>query len=257
MHAKQVLCNHGLSSKQLRYPFFTAMSLSDSPRETLLDIAELLDDAGMNALSRTNGQLYKLLNKHLYSRDLRSRGRSLLWAADNHEVEATVQLALAVGRNLDFIPESYHIALQVAADKGHVRLVQLLLEVEGINPNFGGGSLQCAPLILAAQRGHSAIVELLLAATKIDPNVRDLESNSPLFFACRNGYVSIVEQLLTRKDVDPNIPGFEETATPLTMACYHGHTDIVNLLLATEGIDVNYHMWVTPGFNKQCVGAHC
>jgi ankyrin repeat protein len=175
------------------------MPLSNLPREILLNIAEPLGDAGINALSRTNSQLYGLLNKFLYSRDMRSRSRSLLWAAENR-VEATIQLALAAGRNLDFIPESYHTTLQAAAIGGYTRLVQLLLEVEGINPNFAGGLEQCAPIILAAERHHSAIVELLLAAPNIDPNVRDLESNSPLFFACWNGNVSIVKQLLARKD---------------------------------------------------------
>jgi hypothetical protein len=124
------------------YSSFAAMSLSNLPREILLNIAEPLGDAGINALSCTNSQLYGLLNKFFYSRDMRSQSRSLLWAAKNG-VKATVQLALAAGGNLDFIPESYHLALQAAAIRGYIHLVQLLLEVEGINPNFEGGWRQC------------------------------------------------------------------------------------------------------------------
>jgi ankyrin repeat protein len=220
------------------------MSLSDLPMEILLNIAELLDDAGINALSHTNSQLYGLLNKFLYSRDMKSRNRSLLWAVEKG-VEATVRLALAASRNLDLgIPESYHIALQAAAFRGHMSLVQLLLEVEGINPNFAGGLEECAPLILAAEMNNSAIVELLLAAPNIDPNIRERHSNTtPLWNACWNGNASIVKQLLARKDVDLNICSvLGETMTPLATACFFGYEEVTNLLLAANhSIDVNHH----------------
>ena len=216
------------------------MSLSNLPREILLNIAEPLGDAGINALSRTNSQLYGLLNKFLYSRDMRSQSRSLLWAAKNG-VKATVQLALAAGGNLDFIPESYHIALQSAAIRGYIHLVQLLLEVEGINPNFEGWR-ECAPLILATESNHIATVELLLADPNIDPNIRERYSKmTPLFTACWNGNTSIVKQFLARKDVDLNVTALDETSTPLATACSFGYTEIINLLLAKEGIDVNYY----------------
>jgi hypothetical protein len=98
----------------------------------------------MNALCRTNSQLYPLLNVYLYRRDLtQSEGkRSLLWAAKRtdglliRESTSTAQWALDAGRHLDQIPECYHLALEVAARYGHVRLVELLLKIDGINPNL-------------------------------------------------------------------------------------------------------------------------
>ena len=95
----------------------------------------------------------------------------------------------------DAIPDAYNIALQTAAEKGRVDLVELLLKVDGIDPNFEGGELQAAPLILAAEEGHSAIVELLLAAVNIDANVRNKHFDcTPLMYACRKGHISIVQQ---------------------------------------------------------------
>ena len=152
---------------------YTTMPFSDLPRVIILDIADQLDDVGVNVLLRTNCQIYDLLNHYLYRRDLnRTRSRSLLWAVHRGaEAQAAtmVQRAIAVCGHLDLIPESFHVALQASAKEGHVHLVELLLKVKGINPNFGDGSQ--TPLALAVRGGHVCIVELLLAAANIDPNV--------------------------------------------------------------------------------------
>jgi ankyrin repeat protein len=221
--------------------YFTAMPLSDLPVEILLEIADRLDDAGVNALARTNGQVYSVVNEYLYRRDFtKPQSRSLAWAAEKG-VRGTIQRAVHAGRYFDPIPESFHTALQIAADQGHVYLVKLLLEVNGINPNFGGGSfkLLAAPLLLATNRGYSAIVELLLAAVNVDPNVTDQYSTTPLYEACNKGHVSIVKQLLARGDVDINAR--VRAGTPLIVACRSRHIEIINLLLAKDGIDVNLY----------------
>ena len=121
---------------------------------------------------------------------------------------------MLTGRHFNPVPESFHIALQVATDKGHVPIVELLLKVEGINPNFysGNSELLEAPLLIAAKRGSSAIVELLLAKVNIDPDVRHHRCNaSPLLYACLDGHVSIVRQLLARDNVDINCKGMQAT----------------------------------------------
>jgi F-box associated protein len=69
----------------------TTSIVSNLPSEMILDIADQLDDAGMNALARTNRRMYDLLNKRLYRRDVaESRYRSLTWVARNG-MEATVR----------------------------------------------------------------------------------------------------------------------------------------------------------------------
>ena len=206
------------------------MFLSNLPKEIILEIADYLDDAGLNALGRTNIEIYDLVDKYLYRRDLTNpRSRSLLWAISN-EVKGTAQRALAAGRYLDPIPEAYHIALLVAVEEGYEDLVELLLKVDGINPNIG----ETPPLILAAQRGHGAIVELLLATANIDVNVRGPFSVSALFCACMIGYASIVKQLLARDDVDLNAYGLDGQSTPLITDSLHDDAEIVNLLLAKD-----------------------
>jgi ankyrin repeat protein len=218
------------------------MSLSDLPKEIILGIANFLDDAETNALLRTNSEVYHLLNYYLYRRDLTKpkpkESISLIWAIKN-ENEAIVERVLAAGRDLGTIPESYQTALQLAAGQGCVHLVKRLLQVDGINPNFGGRS-QSPPLVLAAENGHSATVELLLAMDNIDPNVCEgPQSGSPLLFACRMGHVSVVKQLLARDDVDLNACGFYGYLTPLIAACHRHDAEMVDLLIAKDGTDVN------------------
>jgi ankyrin repeat protein len=170
-------------------------------------------------------------------------------------VEGTIQRAVdAAAQKFNPIPESFHIALQIAAQQGHVPIVKLLLEVHGIDPNFRG-ELQATPLALATQEGHSVIVELLLAVVNINPDVRagDREHGyTPLISACQMGHVSIVQQLLARNDVDVNacpcgsLFNGAMRYTPLIMACEKGHIEIINLLLAKDSIDINLVHRTTP-----------
>lgn len=216
------------------------MSLSSLPREVLLEIIDYLDDAPTNALAYTNSQIYYFINQFLYRQDVvKPQSKSLTWAAENG-MEGTIQQAINAGQHFTPIPENFNIALQDAADRGHVRLVELLLQVDGINLNFRGGSLKTTPLGLAARNGHSAIVELLLAADDVDPDARNKDYLTPLHWACSMKHVPIVRQLLVRDDVNINAIGYSplHTAfiTPLIAA---ENVEIINLLLAKDGIDVN------------------
>ena len=218
------------------------MPLSDLPREIILDIADQLDDAGMNALSHTNSQMYQLLNKYLYRRDItdvtRASSRSLTWAIENG-VEATIQRAVDAAQHLDPISWKFNIALEDAAHRGDVNVVAALLKLDGINPNVGH---RHKPLVVAVEQGHSAVVELLLAVSNINPNVTDITRGTPLLCACQGQDAFIVRQLLARDDIDLNTTiGWGTTPTPLLTAIATSNMEVINLLLCSDGIDVNFH----------------
>ncbi|KAN0070027.1 Ankyrin repeat-containing domain protein [Elaphomyces granulatus] len=221
------------------------MPFSDLPRVIILEIADQLDDVGVNVLLRTNRQIYDLLNRYLYRRDLkRTQSRSLLWAVHRGtEAQATtmVQRAIVVCGHLDLIPESFHIALQASAKEGRVHLVELLLKVKGINPNFGDSSQ--TPLALAVRGGHVSIVELLLAAANIDPNVTvgcfgdHILAYSTYYGHQKTAYAAIVKLLLDRPDIDPNVVTADAFRRPvLTWASAPA---LVRLFLDRKDIDVN------------------
>jgi ankyrin repeat protein len=217
-------------------------TLSDMPMEILFEIADHLDYRGVNALARTSRQLYSSLNvKHLYLHDVtRSPSRSLIWAAENG-LEGTLQRAVDASRDLNPIPESFHIALQVAADRGHVRLVELLLELDDINPNgLQTAPLLATPLIAACSKGHVEVINLLLAKDGIDVNLHnDLDKNTPLMIAVENRLVDVVESLLARNDLDPNIVNSDGNHV-LGYSAYRGHADTVKLLLGRPDINPNF-----------------
>ncbi|KAN0066670.1 Ankyrin repeat-containing domain protein [Elaphomyces granulatus] len=259
------------------------MPLSNLLVKIFLNIADYyLDDVEMNTLVRTNKDAHSLLNETLYQRAM-TRWDMMTRAAENGDVgtiqqvvhaahqqamtrrdttniltraaEIVIQRVVhaATGRHFNPVPASFYIALQVALQvataKEHVPIVELLLKVEGINPNFYSASFEAplyaesleAPLLIAARRGNSAIVELLLAKVNIDPDVRDHgHTVSPLLYACLGGHVSIVRELLARDNVDINCKGRgAHNWTPLTAACYERNTEIISLLLTKDGIDVN------------------
>ncbi|KAN0066662.1 hypothetical protein V8E54_015205 [Elaphomyces granulatus] len=220
------------------------MSFPNLPRELLFEIAYQLDDAGMNALCRTNRQIYDSLNGYLYRRDLtRLVCRSLFWvcrslSCDQNnwgvkatQLEATVQRAIATGRHLDHIPaEQYGYILHFAAFHGYTGMVELLLnEVQGINCDLNlGYALEAAVFY-----GNAAVVELLLAVPNFDPNIdiRDTryprggsfndQSSHILVFSARKGNDAIVKLLLDHPDIDPRVlntlPNLDNVRKPLSV----------------------------------------
>lgn len=111
------------------------MALSKVPREIILDIADELDDPGISAL-----ESYSHHRLVVYTT---CRIGFIVGAVD-------------VGRSLNPIPESIHMALQDSANR--VRFVEQLLKIDGINPNF-------QPFLSLPE---AAIVEWLLAVVSID-----------------------------------------------------------------------------------------
>ena len=118
------------------------MLLSDLPHEIILVITDHLDDAGVNALARTHSQMYKLLNEHLYLRDMinPNETRSLAWALreDATTNKNTIQWALYAVRHLKSMPANLHhiihVALGRAAAEGYADLVERFLRG---GPKFG------------------------------------------------------------------------------------------------------------------------
>jgi ankyrin repeat protein len=89
--------------------------------------------------------------------------------------------------------------LQSTSERGHILIVQLLLE-KGTNPNWREAGCQGA-LQSASSRGKTEIVQLLLGMGA-DPNLRNNEDAGALQLASWEGYPEIV-RLLLDKGADP------------------------------------------------------
>ncbi|GFU39754.1 ankyrin repeat and KH domain-containing protein 1 [Nephila pilipes] len=91
------------------------------------------------------------------------------------------------------VPSSRDTALTIAADKGHYRFVQLLLERDAIVEvkNKKGNS----PLWLAANGGHLEVVQLL-CSHNADIDSQDNRKVSCLMAAFRKGHVKVVKWMV-------------------------------------------------------------
>src|SRR5467141_1546231 len=85
------------------------MLLFDLPPEIILIITDHLDDAGVNALTRTHSQMYDLLNEHLYLRDMINpyETRSLAWAVRScaEDIHSEMKTSLDIRRRLSKSPQ--------------------------------------------------------------------------------------------------------------------------------------------------------
>lgn len=249
---------------------------SDLSDGLLLEIAKQLDDGEMNALCNSNRQTYNSLNGHLYRRDVtrpQLDSKSLYWAVVHGE-EDIIEQAVTIGQNLNPVPENYHVALLFAACDGKARMVELLLKVKGINPNWiNPNNLSVVEdldiLGYATVLGHTAVVKLLLDHPNTDPNfvVRDglsalMRTRKPdvikvlldkkdvdvnrqddlgrtaLCQAVRLSCLEAVRTLLDRDDIKVNIPD-KDGRTALFWACKFDCLPVVDLLLKRDDIDPN------------------
>jgi ankyrin repeat protein len=125
--------------------------------------------------------------------------------------------------------------LSQAAKNGHENVVQLLLQIPGIDVN-----LRCKsgmnPLLLATRRSQWNVVDLLLKEKTTDVNIRDESGWTSLMIASRKG--KKVNKFLDRPEIDVNIAD-EEGLTALVLASKYGHPEAVDSLLYFEDLDLS------------------
>ncbi|KAL1963470.1 hypothetical protein VTN77DRAFT_8371 [Rasamsonia byssochlamydoides] len=237
-----------------------SQSLLDLPNELLQLIAKHLDSQrDINAFSRTNRLLYRLVNPLLYQHNIRNFGSpALLWAA-KHGREATVHHFLregaavqppcssapsyttpgalrvwVVGHSLEFNEQLISSPLSYAALNGHEALVKLFLE-KGVDPNFSEHHHH-TPLSLAAMNGHVSIIKLLLDAGA-DLNWVTRHDGTPLACAARKGQAAAAEFLLleVKKRAAMRDSWFQRQVQGAAIAAIrNGHETVVKLFLEKE-----------------------
>ncbi|TFK26004.1 ankyrin [Coprinopsis marcescibilis] len=134
-----------------------------------------------------------------------------------------------------------YTALALAASRGHLATVELLLRVEGIDvgcPDYYG---ELSPLAWASGQGHVQVVDMLLGV--VDADHVNIGPRTALMRASRAGHTEVMKSLLGIQGIDVNasVPQcFSDGGdSALTIATQHGHLDAVQLLLGVDGIDVN------------------
>jgi len=139
-------------------------------------------------------------------------------------------------------PDSNDVALILAINNGHREVVTKLLEHKLMPLDFrysGPGGL--AVLEAAFEKGWSDIIQQTITTYSIIPDrlVVGAQNKTALHLAAEKGHTSIMETLLSSStDIDPNV--MDSTgSTPLLKAVEHGHIGVVELLLANHRVNIN------------------
>ena len=130
------------------------------------------------------------------------------------------------------LPELYALwfmpVLYDAAAEGNLERVMLFVEA-GMDKNQVGGVFRASALLIAATKGHLSIVQYLVEQ-RADINKADDNDFTPLFAASAHGHVDVVRYLL-EQGADRDKVDFVDGATPLHAAVFHGHIEIAKLLM--------------------------
>ncbi|KAI9925851.1 hypothetical protein MW887_005657 [Aspergillus wentii] len=165
--------------------------------------------------------------------------------------------------------ENLHNTLQIAAAKGHVGIMKMLLAkgLWGITEKCGQSySYHRTPLFQAVSCGHEGIFDLILQqdvchweedeilryARRRGGNMlksllgyaqcsrfRITDPNAGLADAAQAGDAIGLEILLTQPGVDPGWTRYSGDPTPFELAAKYGQVNIMQILLATGKVDVN------------------
>ena len=169
-------------------------------------------------------------------------------------------------------------ALMYASEMGHLKCVQLLLQIDNIEVNAMTKSTRRTALMLATKKNHSNIVGTLVEMDNIDVTLEDYHGETAIYFAIRLKFPRCVEILIhsgkiDQKSVDitPAIsPGHPfslevldillkagclvngivkngiQKQRPLMRAAATGNIDIVKRMLQEKTIDVHFDTKTTP-----------
>src|SRR5205085_1073994 len=122
----------------------------------------------------------------------------------------------------------------VAAERGHTRIVELLLQRPEVQINLKN-HMGWTALSKAAFASHVEVVRLLLARPESEVNFVDQDRQTPLFHAASAGNLEVVRLLLDDPRTNAAISNRPGHYTALDMASALGFTAIADLLRRHEG----------------------
>ena len=141
--------------------------------------------------------------------------------------------------------EKGYTPLHIAAERGHVRVVEMLLEeathAEEVTLTDGYGG---TPLWLAAREGHDRIVDMLLQHGETEYegggdmgiDKANVGGYTPLGIAAERGHGAVVDRLL-EAGANANIDA--GAGAPLHVAAEEGHILVVSSLVHDDRVDID------------------
>ena len=190
------------------------MAFSGVPNEIIIEIVENLDEErDIYSLIRVARRFQSLFDDYLYRFNIKNRSCSAQFWAVKYGRESTARKLLDLGADVN-----------VRNQEG---------QICGTGPRAGS-----TPLHLAAWKGHLALVKLLLE-TGADPEARNQAMLTPLFFALIARHEKVARTISRRISNFANcLVDSTQRITPLHLSCRQGLGSCVRFFLK-EGADVD------------------
>ncbi|KAI4241143.1 MAG: hypothetical protein LQ352_007495 [Teloschistes flavicans] len=186
-------------------------------------MAATIDDAAVMEM---------LLARHEIDIDQRAReGETAVYRAARWSRDATLQMLIASGADINIPNGTGQTPLSIAANKGNESGIRFLLAQRGIERDRPD-STDKTPLIHAAQMGHIKCIRLLLGSG-VTVESRDREyKRTALSWAALNGH-KVVVKALVKAEANLNHQDVRGS-TPLALAAECGHETVVRILLESK-----------------------
>jgi hypothetical protein len=160
----------------------------------------------------------------------------LMRAAANGAGARALQSLVAAGAELEARDRKGRTALHIAAECGHVEVVEMLARLKGkVKTVSEQGVFDATPLYAASENGHLHVVQALVRL-KAEVNSQIKDGRTPISVAAAKGHAVVVEAL-GRLKADVNLAD-EQERTPLYKAAGSGWTEVIEAL-GKFGADVN------------------
>ena len=169
-----------------------------------------------------------------YGADVNNRNNDNFWtilmcAVAGNRIAIAEQALGCRGIDINAVDDIQNTALHIAAERGHTRMVELLLEHPEVQINIEN-HMGWTPLCKAAFAGHVEVVRRLLARPELEVNLVDQDRQTPLFHAASTGNLETVRLLLSDPRTNTAIGNRPARHTAFDMAAALGFTAIAELI---------------------------
>ncbi|KAJ6440928.1 Histone H2B [Purpureocillium lavendulum] len=203
-------------------PMARHLTLYLLPTEIWLAVTRLISERDFRALISTNWTIRQRLTYHLYYQMPRDASLICAVEADSAWAVQTAITALHDRARVQGSCSYSFTALGLAAFRGHMHLVKILLERTAITPNW-------IAINAAREAGQNEIARYLLEKSGFS-NAADSYGRTMLWTASNKGNYELVEFLLGVDCVDVT-KADNHNHTPMFRAILNGHDKIVELFM--------------------------
>lgn len=158
--------------------------------------------------------------------------------AERGHAHMVPDLARAVPGSINALTLQGETPLSVAVRRGHVAVVQALVEQPGINANLTSRSDRMSPLMQAARDGRADLAGVLRTVPGIDPDQGDGVGYTALFLAIRADSLATLQALTRLGGTNPNARTLFNQRTALHEAVLTDRIDLAGHLAGLPGIEL-------------------